>query len=214
MKNFLKALGYALGAFVVFQVVLRALRKSHPFPIPFETSRILENPLRKRFFPPEKLMVRMGVSPGWYVLEVGPGPGVYTAAAARQVGPNGKVVALDIEPKMLAAVEERIREHSLTNVETRLGDATRLPFDDGQFDLVYYVAVLGEIPDKETALREAFRVLKPTGILSVTELLPDPDYSWESTTIARCAAAGFKPSEVFGSLFAYTVNFVKKQVTT
>ncbi|MCL5961744.1 MAG: methyltransferase domain-containing protein [Chloroflexi bacterium] len=209
MRGIVRVLGWAVGLFLVFQVVIRLGRKVHPFPIPSAAVRILENPLRARFFPPERLVVRMGVSTGWQVLEVGPGTGFYTVAVARRVGPEGKVYALDIEPKMLAAVQEKIRQHNLTNVETRLDDAEHLPFNDDSFDLVFYVTVLGEIPDKEAALREAYHVLKPGGTLSITEFLPDPDYSLKSTTIAHCEEAGFRLSEQFGGLFSYTVNFRK-----
>jgi len=52
----------------------------------------------------------------------------------------------------------------------------KLPFDDNSFDVVYTVTVLQELPDKNRALKEMKRVLKPGGILAVTEFLPDPDY--------------------------------------
>jgi ubiquinone/menaquinone biosynthesis C-methylase UbiE len=84
-----------------------------------------------------------------------------------------------------------------------------LPFDNGSLDLVYMVTVLQEIPDRNRALHEVNRVLKPGGVLAVTELFPDPDYPWKSTTIKLCKGKGFVVDEVSGNFFNYTVRFKK-----
>ena len=66
---------------------------------------------------------------------------------------------------------------------------------------------MGEIPDKDALLGELRRVLRPDGVLSISELLPDPDYCLKRTTIDLGRRAGFEPCEEHGNFFAYTVNF-------
>ena len=69
------------------------------------------------------------------------------------------------------------------------------------------VTVLQEMPDRNRALQETIRVLKPGGILAVTEFLPDPDYPLKSTTIKIGREAGFILDEASGSFWNYTVRF-------
>ena len=92
-----------------------------------------------------------------------------------------------------------------------MADVYDLPFDDGAFDAIYLIAVIGEIPQPERALREFHRVLAPTGTLAFSELLPDPDYPRPRTLIRRAAAAGFKLQRRVGSLLFYTLVFEKER---
>ena len=71
------------------------------------------------------------------------------------------------------------------------------------------VAVLQEIPEKRKALIEIKRVLKPGGLLAITEFIPDPDYPLKSTTIQQCENAGFFFDTVEGSFINYTARFIK-----
>jgi ubiquinone/menaquinone biosynthesis C-methylase UbiE len=72
------------------------------------------------------------------------------------------------------------------------------------------VTVFQEIPNKKKALKEIKRILKPKGILAVTELLPDPDYPLRSTTIKTGEEAGFILDKALGNLWNYTVRFIKQ----
>ena len=71
------------------------------------------------------------------------------------------------------------------------GDARRLPFPRASFDVAFLVAVLGEVPEPRKCLRALHRVLRPGGLLSITEHLPDPDFSKLSTLRALVEGEGF-----------------------
>jgi SAM-dependent methyltransferase len=76
--------------------------------------------------------------------------------------------------------------------------------------LIFPVSVLGEIPDRETALQEIFDSLKPGGILSVTEIIFDPHFQRRSTVARLATQAGFQEYAFFGSWYAYRLNLQKK----
>jgi len=145
-------------------------------------------------------------------MELGCGSGAFTLFVARAVGEEGKVYAVDIQPAMLKQLERKLaraENQDIKNVELKQAGAYHLPFEDGALDLVYMVTVLQEIPDRARALREIRRVLKPGGILAVTEFLPDPDYPLRSTTIKICQREGFVLSDNLGNFWNYTVRFMK-----
>ena len=141
--------------------------------------------------------------------ELGPGPGAFTVEAARRVGPEGRLIAVDIQPKMIAQVEKRVREAGLTNVETQVASGCDLPLDDASVDRAFLITVLPEIPEQDLALAELHRVLRPGGVLSITEEFLDPDYPFAFETVRRVEAAGFRLERRFGNLWLYTLNFVK-----
>ncbi len=95
-----------------------------------------------------------------------PAPGGQTIAAARRVGPDGRVVATDISPMILAYAADAAREAGLENVETREMDGEALAFEDDTFDAVISRVGLIYFPDQQGALREIHRVLRPGGRLS------------------------------------------------
>jgi ubiquinone/menaquinone biosynthesis C-methylase UbiE len=187
-------------------------RLAHRFgtsaPCPAALSWLVHNPLRRRYMRP--VLDRVGIRPGERVLELGPGPGAFTVDAARRAGPQGRIIAVDIQPEMIARVEERVREAGLSNVETHVAGAYELPLENESIDRAFVVTVLPEIPDRNRALAELWRVLKPGGRLSVTEEFMDPDYPFPLETIRRVEAAGFELVQRFGNLWIYTVNFRRK----
>jgi ubiquinone/menaquinone biosynthesis C-methylase UbiE len=132
-------------------------------------------------------------------------------ATATQVGKRGKVITVDIEPKMIQRVETRVQREGVRNIEARVADVFELPFDPGYFDLVYMIAVIGEIPTPERALKEFHRVLSPTGILAFSEILMDPDYPRAQWLISLAASAGFRLKNKIGGFFSYTITFEKDQ---
>jgi len=103
----------------------------------------------------------------------------------------------------------RTENQDIRNIELKQAGAYDLPFENESIDLVYMITVLPEIPDRGRALREIKRILRPGGILAVTELLPDPDYPLRTTTVKICQREGFIMDANLGNLWNYTVRFKK-----
>ncbi len=186
-----------------------AARLGYSSPCPASLSWLVDNPVRRRYMGP--VLERIGVQPGERVLELGPGPGAFTVGAARCAGPQGRLIAVDIQPEMIALLERRVRSEGLTNVDTHVASAHHLPLDDDSVDRAFLITVLPEIPDPARALAELHRVLRPEGVLSITEEFYDPDYLFSSETIRLAGGAGFRLEERFGNVLVYTVNFRKRE---
>jgi SAM-dependent methyltransferase len=179
------------------------------WPCPAWLVPLLENPYFEAVAGAETLLERAGVRPGLSVLDAGCGPGRVTLPASARVGPSGRVVALDVQQRMLETLKRRVEAKRLTNVElicAGLGDG-KLPA--GEFDVAMLVTVLGEIPDKLGALREIHRSLRPGGVLSITEVLPDPHYQRLSRVRTLVADSGFRERSIFRGRLSYTLNVGK-----
>jgi ubiquinone/menaquinone biosynthesis C-methylase UbiE len=202
-------LGFPLTV-VALRTLLSIIRYFYKFPMPEVLANIIDNPLRRRIQPPGEMPVRQGIQPGMTVLEVGPGNGRYTIETARRVGKMGKVIAIDIEPKMLERARQRAQAEGITQLETKVADVHKLPFEDGSFDAICMIAVIGEIPEPGRALAEFYRVLSPSGSLAFSELITDPDYPLSRTVIRMANAAKFRLKKRFGNFFSYTLVFEKQ----
>jgi ubiquinone/menaquinone biosynthesis C-methylase UbiE len=197
------------GITFLWLVVVRVLAKlTGGEPCPYALAWLVDNPIRRRYM--SRVLDRTGIQPGERVLELGPGPGSFTVEAARRTEPDGALVAADIQPKMIADVERKAQAAGLINVETHIASAYELPLDDGSIDRAFLVTVLPEIPDRQRALTELRRVLKPDGVLSITEEFLDPDYPLARTTARWAEKAGFELAERHGNWWIYTLNFRKK----
>jgi ubiquinone/menaquinone biosynthesis C-methylase UbiE len=200
-------------AFAVLWLTLAKLvRKLWHFPAPAFIGRLLDSGYRRRVQPLSQLIERSGIKKGMHVLDLGCGSGAFTPFVARTVGEKGKVYALDIQVDMLKQLERKLSKpenRDIKNIKLIEGNAYELPFEDNSLDLVNMVTVLQEIPDRNRALQQVKRVLKPGGFLAVTELFPDPDYPWKSTTIKLGEGNGFVVDKVSGNFFNYTVRFRK-----
>ena len=200
---------YVLAAFIIYQILIRLIRKVFHFPAPAFIGRFLDSNIRRAMQPPAALIRRSGIQPGMRVLEIGCGSGAYTLEIARAVGATGKVVALDIQPGMLEQLKNKLTRSENTdirNVEPLLASAYQLPFQNGSFDAAFMITVLQEIPDKWRALAEVRRILRPGGIVAVTEWLFDPDYPLKQTTLRLLKEAGFENIDSSGNLWTYTVR--------
>ena len=204
---FLIALGGLLFFWLVLLKLILQLKKGRGEPCPSSWSWLVDNPLRR--WDVRNALTNAGLRSSETVLELGPGPGAFTVDAAQRIGPEGKVIAVDIQPEMIAQVEARVREAGVTNVETHIANAYDLPLEDASVDRAFLITVLPEIPDPVRALREIRRVLKPGGIVSMTEEFLDPDYPRQATTIQWAEVAGFELTERYGNFWVYTLNFKK-----
>lgn len=107
---------------------------------------------------------RMGpIGEGAVAVDIGCGAGMDLLLAARDVGPGGRAIGVDMTEAMAARARAAARAAGLDQVEVRLGDAMALPLEDETADVVLSNGVLNLAPDKEVAFAEVFRVLKPGG---------------------------------------------------
>jgi len=113
-------------------------------------------------------------APGERVLEVGPGTGHYSVGLARSLLPGGTLDLLDVQTEMVEHTLREARSRRLDNLVGTQGDAQFLPYPDGRFDGATLLFTLGEIPDRQLALRELRRVLRPGGRLVVGDLVGSP----------------------------------------
>jgi len=173
-------------------------------PYPYAQHKLLDLPLP--YLTANRLDAVLQPRPGERILEVGPGTGLQSLHVAPQLGPDGRLDVLDIQPEMLDHVMRRAEQSGLANITPTRADARELPFPDDTFDAMYLVTALGEIPERERVLAEAVRVLAPGGRLVVGEFF---DRHWiPFGTLHRLAdASGLHLATRLGSTFAYLARF-------
>jgi ubiquinone/menaquinone biosynthesis C-methylase UbiE len=110
---------------------------------------------------------------------------------------------------MIERLEARAQVAGVSNLAAVLGDATQPHVPPEHFDVVYLCTALGEIPDREAAMRQCYLALKPGGLLSITEIFPDPHYQSRTTVQRLAKAAGFRLHEMRGRWCFFTANFIK-----
>ncbi len=204
---------FGIFFFTIF-VVLRIIRKYHKFPVPSFMTRLIDNPIRRKLVQkPATVAKRLKLESGMVVLEIGPGKGSYTKAFAKEVLPDGKVYAIDIQDSIIERLKKRLERENIDNIIPKIDDAYNLSFEDSSIDRAIMIACLPEIPDPVRVLKEIKRVLKPEGIVSLSEMLPDPDYPRRKTEIKWANEAGLELQNKFGNWFIYQLNFKKSEMT-
>jgi ubiquinone/menaquinone biosynthesis C-methylase UbiE len=121
------------------------------------------------FFRPRKDIVKeAGIEEGFHVLDYGCGSGSYITAVAQLVGKSGKIYALDINPLAIEMVKKVAAKNQLTNVETILSDR-KTGLSNENIDVVLLYDTFHDLTDPDGVLEELHRVLKPDGILSISD---------------------------------------------
>ncbi len=118
---------------------------------------------------PEAMLDALKVPRGATVADVGAGAGYHSIRLAQRVGPNGTVLATDLQPQMLEMLRNNAREAGVTNIKRLLATQTDTKLPDAKVELILMVDVYHECSDPETTLRGLFKALKPLGRLVLVE---------------------------------------------
>ena len=149
---------------------------------------LLASPVRKLIQPPERILSPY-VKEGMTVLDIGPAMGFFTIPLARMVGTNGKVIAVDMQEKMLRGLKKRAqRTGLLTRIEARLCSQETLGLQDlaAKIDFALVFAVVHEVPDPSRFFAELSAAIKPSGSVLLSE--PNGHVSEEEFTITTSLA--------------------------
>ncbi|MGA8849596.1 MAG: arsenite methyltransferase [Dehalococcoidia bacterium] len=136
---------------------------------------------------------------GEVILDLGSGAGVDVFLAANKVGPTGKAIGVDMTEEMVDKAKDIAIEHGYHNVEFRLGEIENLPVEDESVDAIISNCVINLSPDKSKVFQEAYRVLKPEGRLTVSDIvsegaLPD-EIKDDPDAWAGCIAGALEQKE-------------------
>lgn len=140
----------------------------------------------------------MDVKPGQTVLDLGSGAGLDLILASKKVGPDGKVIGLDMTPEMIGTCERNLKMAGVENAELRLGEMEQMPIADNEVDWIISNCVINLSPEKEKVFAEAYRVLKPGGRVMVSDIvtmdLPD-EYRDDIAAWVGCIAGAVEEEE-------------------
>jgi ubiquinone/menaquinone biosynthesis C-methylase UbiE len=175
---------------------------------PHQMAWALELGVRNVLMSPKKHLKRLPLRSHFHAVEIGCGSGFYSVAVARALS-YGALTLIDIQEEMLAKTRSKMDKAHVENVRYIAADAAKLPFGDETVDMIYLVTVFGELHDQQAFLREAKRVLKMGGFLSITEHQPDPDFTAMDSVEPLVVGEGFTILEMYGWQWNYTLNFKK-----
>ena len=146
------------------------------------------------------------LKPGQTVLDLGSGAGLDCLLAAQKVGPEGRVIGVDMTPEMIERAQANAKRVNATNVEFRQGYLEELPVDSNTVDVIISNCVINLSPDKEKVFTEAFRVLAPGGKLAVSDIVTDgelPEMIRKSLSAwAGCVAGAVEAKEYIAMMEA------------
>ena len=134
-----------------------------------ERRHYLKGEERRQWLPPEPLLESAHIQLGETVVDIGAGTGFWTAPLSQLVGPDGKVIAVDVEPIMLEELRTLVSTQQLRNVEIVQSEEVRIPLATRVADAAILGFVLHEPSDQAAFLREVTRLLKPGGRLLLVD---------------------------------------------
>lgn len=210
MKRLLIILGSIIAAITAATLAWRKASERVSLPCPSSIAGFLGIHFWESVRGPEAILDRLGLQPGMTLLDAGAGPGRVSIPAAGRVTPGGEVIAFDMQPAMLAKLEARAKAEQVPGIRTIQGKLGSGNLPANLCDRAIMVTVLGEIPDRAAALADIYRVLKPGGILSDTEVFPDPHFLTQSTVRDLGEEAGFRVGDTFGGPLAFTMHLIKE----
>ena len=158
-----------------------------------------DNPLLPYFRNPQRLLKAAGLKPGQKVLEVGCGPGFFTIPAAKIVGNEGVVYAVDVHPLAIERVKEKIEKEGIKNIKPILTNASNTGLPDQSIDLAFIFGLRYIAGGLGNVIAEIQRTLKDGGVLSFEKTKGS-----EKKLIAEVERGGFIYSGREGRLFLFT----------
>ena len=159
------------------------------------------------------------LKPGEVVVDLGSGGGIDCFLAAARVGPQGKVIGIDMTPEMIWLARENAIKMGASNVEFRLGEMEHLPVDSCSADIIISNCVINLSPDKAAVFKEAWRVLKPGGRICVSDIVLNgelpPEIKEDLDQWAACIAGAIHLEEYVDKIeaAAFTQVNVHDQAT-
>jgi ubiquinone/menaquinone biosynthesis C-methylase UbiE len=147
-----------------------------------------------------------GLQPGQTVLDLGSGGGIDCFLAAKQVGPSGYVIGVDMTADMIEKARANARQMGIENVEFRLGEIEHLPVADESVDVIISNCVINLSPDKHQVFRDAYRALRPGGRLAVSDIVTRVELPSEVKqnlgSWAACVAGAWLDRDYVGAIEA------------
>ena len=140
-------------------------QQHHPPETTSEYIKALEDPGRDAWQQPDQVIQNLGLHQGDEIADLGAGSGYFTVRLAREVGPSGKVYAVDIDQKMLDYIDQRAQEEKLDNIQTILGDPDDPKLGSQSVDLIFICDVLHHIQNRDKYYPKLHRALRPGGRL-------------------------------------------------
>jgi len=127
---------------------------------PGRAERLLSDD-RASMHPPHDVLVLLDLHPGQVVADIGCGPGYFTLPIAQRVQPDGRVIAVDIVPELLALLRQRVAAAAIPHVDSRLSEESHFPVDNESCDRLLAAFLLHELADPAAFMREVRRVMRP-----------------------------------------------------